>query len=713
MLEKFKHSIKESADFFKSLDFLKALTVLLALSFPLIFLAQTHIEFAVSMIMGVFVAVPANIPGNKKHVFTGILLGVLLGTFTFLILQLSALNPILLIVALSFITFFNALISVYGFRASLISFSGLIAIIFSLARPLAGMEILVHAGLMIAGGMIYLVISLISNLLLSHRVKNELLAESIALTADYIRKRIELMNEITPESQQELLDIHQKIAERHEKLRDLFFSEGKSTSISESTEKQILVFIESVEILELIIANPANYVMVRKEFKDNFALMTPFILVLHAIADSLEAFSRDLKVNRSEVKPLSISEVSKKLESAEIYFDSLNAENLNSDSLQLLRNLLDYEQKQLSKLQVIEKILYEGVRDKSRTDRFKNAKDFVPSLNYSPRIILENLSFDSQIFRHSLRLTIAVVSALFLGIVLDLQNAYWIVMTVIVILRPGYGLTKDRTKQRLIGTAIGAGIAFLIVQLTDNEIVYGVLAVLSLILGFSLVQRNYRSSAIFVTLNVVFLYALMTPSVWEVISFRVLDTAVGALISFLAIRFIFPSWESATIMGQLNKSLNANLNYLKQVFSSVADTQSTTLKYKLARKEAFIEMGNLNAASQRLSQDPKSQREHKEHFTEMVLLNHNLLMATASLSIYLQKNAPDVSAEAIERLGQPVIERMQHMIDTPANLLEESVNDLKMSDDSDFFKEQIRWIRQLAERMARTAKLVYPKSQVL
>jgi uncharacterized membrane protein YccC len=57
-------------------------------------------------------------------------------------------------------------------------------------------------------------------------------------------------------------------------------------------------------------------------------------------------------------------------------------------------------------------------------------------------------------FRHSLRLTIAIVFAYLLGFIFDIQNTYWILLTVIVIMRPSYGLTKERSKDRIIGTSL-------------------------------------------------------------------------------------------------------------------------------------------------------------------------------------------------------------------------------------------------------------------
>jgi uncharacterized membrane protein YccC len=59
-------------------------------------------------------------------------------------------------------------------------------------------------------------------------------------------------------------------------------------------------------------------------------------------------------------------------------------------------------------------------------------------------------------------------------------------------MRPSYGLTKERSKDRIIGTLIGAAIAVGIVLLTQNVVVYAVLAFVSLVFAFALIQQNYK-----------------------------------------------------------------------------------------------------------------------------------------------------------------------------------------------------------------------------
>jgi uncharacterized membrane protein YccC len=67
--------------------------------------------------------------------------------------------------------------------------------------------------------------------------------------------------------------------------------------------------------------------------------------------------------------------------------------------------------------------------------------------------MIENLSFSSTVFRHSLRLTITILIGFIIGKALPFQNAYWIVLTIVVIMRQGYGLTKQRTFHRIFNNS--------------------------------------------------------------------------------------------------------------------------------------------------------------------------------------------------------------------------------------------------------------------
>ena len=204
-----------------------------------------------------------------------------------------------------------------------------------------------------------------------------------------------------------------------------------------------------------------------------------------------------------------------------------------------------------------------NVQDASKVSlKREDSSQFLTLQEYRLNVLFQNFSLKSTIFRHSVRLTIALLVAYLLGYFLEIQNTYWILLTVIVIMRPSYGLTKERSKDRILGTLIGALIAVGIVLVTQNVIVYAVLAYISLIFAFSLIQQNYKSAAALVTISIIFVYSLINPNAFEVIQYRVLDTIIGSIIAVVANYLILPSWEVNNLKKIILNALKMNKKYL-------------------------------------------------------------------------------------------------------------------------------------------------------
>ena len=205
-------------------------------------------------------------------------------------------------------------------------------------------------------------------------------------------------------------------------------------------------------------------------------------------------------------------------------------------------------------------------------------------------------------------------------------------------MRPNYGLTKERSQNRIIGTIIGAAIAALIIFTTQNVIVYGALAVFSLTFAFSLIQQNYKVGAAFITLHVIFVYALLQPNAYEVIGYRVLDTVIGAILAVIANYVLWPLWEFKNLDQDILDVLKRNDNYLLAIQKQYNAQYNEQSHYKLPRKEAFLAMSELNAAFQRVSQDPKSKQKEFQLVYDIVTLNHTIVSAIASLGSFIQKH---------------------------------------------------------------------------
>jgi uncharacterized membrane protein YccC len=125
----------------------------------------------------------------------------------------------------------------------------------------------------------------------------------------------------------------------------------------------------------------------------------------------------------------------------------------------MLTNMLHYAEKQVEINKTLERAFTAVVKLQDLKGKDTDLEKFITPQYYPIRMI-ENLSFSSTVFRHSLRLTITILIGFIIGKALPFQNAYWIVLTIVVIMRQGYGLTKQRTFHRIFGTILGAFIAF-------------------------------------------------------------------------------------------------------------------------------------------------------------------------------------------------------------------------------------------------------------
>ena len=312
--------------------------------------------------------------------------------------------------------------------------------------------------------------------------------------------------------------------------------------------------------------------------------------------------------------------------------------------LLLLRNLFDYQTRQAQKINNIDRIL-RNLEGNKRIIKEKEVQQFLTQQDYSFKTLRSNFNFDSAIFRHSLRLALVVLVGYLVGSFFSVQNAYWILLTVVVIMRPNYGLTKQRTRKRIVGTLIGGAIAIAIVFITQNTTIYAILGILSLTLAFSLIQRNYTTAAIFITLSIIFIYALLQPEVLNVIQFRILDTLIGAGLAALGNLILWPKWEHQNLNNVIGASINANLSYLQEIDEYYHKKEGLPLSYKLARKKAFLDMGELSGAFQRMTQEPKSKQKKLSLIYEIVGLNHTFLSALASMGTYI-RNHPTTKPSA-------------------------------------------------------------------
>jgi uncharacterized membrane protein YccC len=157
---------------------------------------------------------------------------------------------------------------------------------------------------------------------------------------------------------------------------------------------------------------------------------------------------------------------------------------------------------------------------------------------------------------------------------------------------------------------------------------------------------------------VVFLYSILTPNIANVIEFRIIDTIVGAVLAYTFNHFVWPSWEFINTPNHIEKVILANRKYLNEIALFYNKKGSVTTVYKVARKNAFIEIGNLMASFQRMSQEPKSKQKKIAQVYKLTVLNHTLLSSIASMGTYIQSHKTTAASDAFNRVMATVLQNL-------------------------------------------------------
>jgi uncharacterized membrane protein YccC len=663
-----KKRLKQLELFLKSANFDRGIRLGTGIVVPFAVLyVLGYIEYAPAVVIGTFLNAPGDIPGSTKRKVNAILISIGLTMVITAIILFSKPFLAVLLVALAVISFVMSLISVYGFRASLVSFSGLLAMVLAFAiQKETPREILVQVGLMGIGGLWYLVVSYIFRKLAPKKDQNQLLSDTLLLIGDYLKLRNKLLTKITKRDKiiKQTFILQNQINEKHETLRETLLTERKRSGRSHYEEKQLLIFLSSINIFELIEATHLDYKMIdgifgkRKEFLKAAKALNK-IMGNHLIRLSELLIQNDKIPNKDGL----INALSKANASIANYIDTFKLPEAREGAL-ILKNLYDYQEQLLQEIRAIRRVMA-NMKEASKVSlKREDSSQFLTLQEYRLNVLVQNFSLDSKIFRHALRFAIAIVFAYLLGFFIDIQNTYWILLTIVVIMRPSYGLTKERSKDRIIGTLIGAVVASVIVLVTQNEIVYSVLAIVSLILAISLIQQNYKSAAALITISIVFVYCLINPNAFEVIQYRVLDTIIGSSIALIANYIILPSWEADNLKQILLNALKMNKKYLLATQALYKDTSKHKLSYNVARKDAFLAISNLNAAFQRITQDPKSKQKEFELIYEIVTLNQTMISAIASIGNFIINHKTTPASEEFNRLIKRIANTLQIAFDS-------------------------------------------------
>lgn len=163
----------------------------------------------------------------------------------------------------------------------------------------------------------------------------------------------------------------------------------------------------------------------------------------------------------------------------------------------------------------------------------------------------EHLTPRSVYFQGALRLAAALAAARLLAGLLDLSHGFWVLLTILTVLRTSASETRSALRPALVGTVIGSVVAAGLLVIGLDPTVYAVILPFVMILGFSagpLLGLGWAQGLF--TLVITLVFAQVTPVDWRLAEARLLDVVVGAAVGVVIGLFAWPRGGS----GELHRA---------------------------------------------------------------------------------------------------------------------------------------------------------------
>jgi len=266
----------------------------------------------------------------------------------------------------------------------------------------------------------------------------------------------------------------------------------------------------------------------------------------------------------------------------------------------------------------------------------------------------------SPLFRHAVRLSLALAAAWGLMQWADPAHGYWIMMATLIVCQPTYGATLARLAQRMGGTVAGLLLGWALMRLFPQPQLQALLAVAGGVVFFVTRAQRYLLASAAVTLMVLMLFNHGTGAASALIVPRLLDTLAGALIAAAAQLLVLPDWQGRRLGASAADALAACAAYLRQIVGQYATGRVDDLAYRVARRRAHDADAALSATLGHMLREPPWVRRHARAGLDLLVQVHTLLGQLSALGAHreLQSAGAEGDARAVQ-VGEALAARIE------------------------------------------------------
>ena len=625
--------------------------------------------------VGVIVSIPPDYAAPRRGKLWLVLPAPLLGLPLFFAVQLLHASPLalgLLVVPATFLAFLGM---AWGKRGAPVAISVMFAMVFSMAVPAPGGRDAMDAALTTSlyfglGALLYLPFSVLANLLLNARYRVQLLADVLLSLAALMRLQARQFTPAAPDSVPRpltglLLRRHAALADQLQAARDIVL-ESPSTP---RRQRLAGMLIQVLEMRDHLLACELDLDSLRAHPVHASALAGQQE-VLRALASEVENLADALLLGRQPVvfdslRPRLLAALPSAGQSAE------GAAGIDEpDAGFTPRRLARALGSRIGQLNDEALRLVALARNEAEPDLAvvrASWQMFVSPTTWSWRPFGLLWNWDAPPLRHAIRAALAIATGFAIAQQLPWgTHAYWVLLTIVVVLRGSLAQTLERRNSRVAGTLLGCVLALGLLSAQLPAVVLMVCVTVAQAVSHAFAIRRYLITAVAATvLGLVQAHLLNGGGGTALALFeRVVDTLIGTGIAW-AFAYVLPSWERSQIPALVARTLTAQARHARVALGlgqlHAADN-APELAWRLARREAYDSLSALVQATQRSLSEPRAVRPPLQALEHLQARSYQLLAQLTAVKTLLLQRRGMLRPEQVEAPLELAAERIDAIL---------------------------------------------------
>ncbi|MEE6076683.1 YccS family putative transporter [Avibacterium paragallinarum] len=678
-----------------------------AFSVWLLDISQQSMPLVLGIIAGGLADLDNRLTGRLKNIFYT-LLAFSVSTLS---VQLTLGNGIAFTLLMTVITFIFTMIGAVGQRYNTISFGTLVVALYTTLTYQPETLWYLNSLLILLGTLLYSITAIVVYLFFPNRPVQDAVAKSFVALAEYLEAKSLFFD---PDDIDQLESKQITLAMKNSQLINAFntcrtalFYRIRGQYRHTRTTQMINYYFAAQDIHERANSSYFNYQVLTQQLKNTdliFRIQRLLELQAQACRDFAQSLQQNTHYSYNARLERAITGVN---QSFEHYAQTHQDDTQNTAIKTLINNLqgVDWQLRHLGQTPEATETHHRWVKihDDSDVKGFKNIWLTIRS----------HLSFDSQLFRHAVRLSIVVFVCCTIVEFLQLSRGYWILLTAVFVCQPNYAATKLRLKQRIIGTILGVIIGSLLPYAQPTLELQMGLVVATSTLFFFFRSNNYSFSTFFITLQVLISFNIIGIDIHSALYSRLIDTLAGSFIAWVAVSYLWPDWKYLQLNKVIHQAIQSDGKYLLYIISQLQFGKCDSLQYRIARRKAHEYATALSATMSNMNSDPEKYKDHLQEGFEMLKLNYSLLSYISALGAYrkhikqIQQNIDFMAEyypiakkliyalEHIESLSQPVFDKLQENIHQSLQQLNEQQGERLSQSEVGIPIQQLNMISQI------------------